>query len=258
MFLTVVIISIPTIYLTNKIIKYLLPTNNNNKKNNILIKLGWKTLNLLSWFEIHINNIYNKIKNYLPILNKQINNPRIKFIFEGNEINNYEINNSVYTNTFPDKYDFVLYELPLSDKELKYDKHIIRYSVHSDIMEIEYNAQNDFNLLSIQIDIKNNKNKSVTYEINFGRTNYYIDGNILFDYKFLQWYLNTFNKVKLAKDDKYTVTFIDNNMNYITLHENEFILINKKNYDIIKTDTTTDKNNVLDGDVCESDASTTL
>jgi hypothetical protein len=60
-----------------------------------------------------------------------------------------------------------------------------------------------------------------------------ITGNILFDRKFLKWYMNKYHKITIKNDDKYSVTFIDHNMNYIILNDTKHIIIKTNNYDVI-------------------------
>jgi hypothetical protein len=71
------------------------------------------------------------------------------------------------------------------------------------------------------------------HNIDMGRNQYMINGNILFDRVFLKWYLNKYLNVRLEKEDKYVVTFIDHNMNYVTLLDYCYLFIKKNNYDII-------------------------
>jgi hypothetical protein len=70
------------------------------------------------------------------------------------------------------------------------------------------------------------------YNLDFGRNQFIIAGNILFDRKFLKWYLKTNNNVILNDNDKYTVSFIDHNMLYNTIDENFCIEIKKNTYEI--------------------------
>jgi hypothetical protein len=60
-----------------------------------------------------------------------------------------------------------------------------------------------------------------------------VSGNVLFDRPFIKWYLNIFKNIVLDNEDKYVITFIDHNMNYITLPDYCYLLVKKKNYDII-------------------------
>ena len=76
-------------------------------------------------------------------------------------------------------------------------------------------------------------NDSAEYSIDLGRNQYMIIGNIVLDRPFLKWYLNTYYNTILAAEDKYIITFIDHNMNYIHLPEYCYLLIKNKNYVIV-------------------------
>ena len=69
--------------------------------------------------------------------------------------------------------------------------------------------------------------------IDLGRTQYMINGNVLFDRPFLKWYLNMRCHTVLDEEDKYVVTFIDHEMNYITLPDYCYLLVKKNGYDIV-------------------------
>ena len=60
-----------------------------------------------------------------------------------------------------------------------------------------------------------------------------MSGNILFDRVFLKWYLNKYCNTLLDSTDKYIITFIDHDMNYITLQDYCYLLIKKNGYDIV-------------------------
>ena len=242
------IMTIPTIIITHKIINYYYPIDSKQ----LAIKTAWNALELCSRFEIYFSNIYNKIKYYIPQL---CNNPHptITFIGDGHEIVTYSL--SEFTNIIKNgkiilKYDFVLYEIPIifQDKYDKYDKYTLRYENHIDIMNIEYhNSANTFDLNMIQFTFKKSKD---TYKIDFGKNNFNIDGNILFDRKFIKWYLNKKHSVILNEDDEYNITFIDHNMNYINLPQYCYIIIDKKNYNIIN-DISDDNLNMIDDLIIE-------
>ena len=223
------IIVLPTIFITHKVMSYYYP----KETKNITMKTSWNALELCSNFEIYISNVYNKIKLYLPSVFEKKNEPIITFVKDGDEIVIYSLSEFINIQRRGKiilKYDFVLYEIPLPLYD-KYDKYILRYENHNDIMHLEYqNSVNTFDLNMIQITFKNSGN---TYKIDFGRNNFNMDGNILFDRNFIKWYLNMHHSYCLDDDDKYDITFIDHNMNSITLPYYCYIIIDKKNYKII-------------------------
>jgi len=70
------------------------------------------------------------------------------------------------------------------------------------------------------------------YTLDFGINNFYMEGNVLCDKAFLQWYLNTCFKVDLV--EPYTCTIMDADINCITLDANSYIVIQKDTYAVIR------------------------
>ena len=172
------------------------------------------------------NYIETTIKPYF-IHNKPL--PRLKFIENGKEIAEFIVSGD----PIPTKYDFVLHEIPAAKDDQLYDKYILRYEHHNDMKQIEYCAKNDFNLFTVQIILNDNINDIIRFNVR--QNHFYINGNKLFDRKFIQWYLNIYHDIKLIPEDTYIVTFIDHNMNYIMLDEHDYIVIKENKYDIIRT-----------------------
>jgi len=220
--------TIPIIVVTHKLMSYFYP----ERMRKLTRKTGWNTLELCSRAEIYISKFYNKIKYYLP----NILSPNITFINDGDEILNYSLSEYItiqknQENTL--KYDFVLYEVNIitMDNYSKYDKYTIRYDSENDIMPFEYkDSENTLDLNMIQLTFKETM---TPYKIDFGRNNFNISGNILFDRKFLKWYMKINYSIVLDDSDEYIITFIDHNMNYITLQNDCYIVIDKNNYKII-------------------------
>jgi hypothetical protein len=218
-----------------------------------LMRSSWNTLELYSRVEIYVSKLYNHYSAYLPQFFVRKPQPTVTFIHNGDEIVKYTDVELIYysvNNKIDFKYDFVLYETPIKNvsKYDKYDNYVERYEKHQDLPHVNfysmlnsptsniYNANKTFELNMIQFTFKNSSN---VYAIDLGRNQFTNRGNILFDRPFLKWYLKKYKQVKLNDDDKYTVTFIDHDMNYIILPHYCYILINKNGYDII---------NVIDDD----------
>ena len=176
--------------------------------------------NATNYLETTFNPFFNY--NHKPL-------PRIKFIENGKEIAEFILSGD----PIPTQYDFVLHEIPAAKNDYLYEKYILRYEDHNNVKQIEYSAENDFNLFTVQIILNENINDIIRF--NVGQNHFYINGNRLFDRKFVQWYLNIYHDIQLNTADTYIVTFIDHNMNYIVLDEHDYIVIKQNNYDIIRT-----------------------
>lgn len=225
MFWTVILIA-PTLFCVKTAIDYIYP----GKIKRFAMKTGWHAMELCSKIEIYTTRMYTT---YMPILFPYKPQAMIKFISDGEEIVNYtvpEFFKKKKTNTLT--YDFILYEIPSKkkDKYDKYDNYVFRYENINDVIHLEYNSLKCFELNMIQITINES---DVVHNIDMGRNQYMINGNILFDRAFLKWHLNKYSNVILEPEDKYVVTFIDHNMNYITLPDYCYLFIKKNNYDII-------------------------
>jgi hypothetical protein len=224
MFWTIAI-SIVTVPFAYKLVERLFP----NKIKTLAINYGWQFLEMCSKVELKAIDMYKKIKPYFP---KKEEKSIITVVHDGDEINKYEFNDFI-KNNINQGYDFVLYEIPLSDNN-KYDKCILRYDNHKDIEEIvELNANNEVNFNVIQFNFKDVTEK--IYNIKFDKTQYMVNNNILFDRKFLKWYMLKNHNLFVQDQDNYNITFIDHEMNYITLSENEYIVIKNNKYEISKT-----------------------
>ena len=196
---------------------------------NMAMKVGWDALEITSRVEIYVSKLYN----YLPaILPRPPPQQLIKFIGEGEEIDSFTLNEFINKKKeIKIAYDFILYEIPIKTQSIyeKYDKYVVRYHDINDVMRLEYTSFKCFELNLIQITI----NETDNYTIDFGRSQFMVSGNVLFDKPFIKWYLNTFKNIVLDDEDKYVVSFIDHNMNYVTVPSYCYILVKKNSYDIV-------------------------
>ena len=227
MWCTAIFIIAPTLYVFKTVVDYIFP----NKLKMVAMKTGWYTMELCSKIEIHATNFYNK---YAPVLFTNNPQPMVKFICDGAETEKYTLTdffNQPKNNINKINYDFILHEVPIliKDKYTKYDNYVIRYQNVTDVIGVELNYLKCFELKMIQMKV----NDVDDYTIDLGRNQFMISGNILFDRKFLKWCLNSNYNVVLEEEDKYVITFIDHNMNYIILPDTSFLLIKNNNYDII-------------------------
>jgi len=231
LFLTIIA---PT-YLTIKTIEYFFPEQTKKIIDTVKEKsvIGFNYLYTSS--SHYVVSLYTKSKNYL-FLNENssaVLNHTIKFIDDGEEVAVYTIDDFLLNKskgTININYDFILYEIPAKNDDDKYDKYIFRYEKMNDILCLEYSNQKGIDFSNIQLSINGSSN---IYKIEFGKTQYMMDGNILFDRAFIKWVLKQTHSICLDKLDQYLITFMDHTMKFITLPEYCYLLINQKKYDII-------------------------
>ena len=167
---------------------------------------------------LFIYYFYNIIK--IILYNKP--EAMLKIIYDGEEIANYTFEEFLYFKKYI-TCDFILYSIPV-----KNDNYVVRYERVEDVLKVEYTSLKCLELTDVHIII----NDSETYPIDFGRHQYYINGNVLFDRKFLKWYLKVNHKVCLDEDE-YKVTFRDHENKFITLPDYCYLLIKRNKYIII-------------------------
>lgn len=245
----IALLSLPLAYISHKIIEMLYP----GQTKTLLIKSGWKIIQLCSYVEIKAISTYTKIRSFFP---ESINTQKavISIICDYDEIAVYTIDEFLILRKHKElpesKYDFILYELPIK-KDDKYTKCILRYENYEDIARIEYNSINNFKFNAIQFNFMEEER---IVNINFNDTQYNVNGNILFDRKFLKWYMYKYHSIGIRRDDRYIITFIDHAMNYITLNEDKHIIIKKNGYDVVENANEVDANaNEVDANVNEVD-----
>ena len=150
----------------------------------------------------------------------------MKIIYDGEEIGSYTFKDFLHLKKYI-TCDFILYSIPAEHE--KYDNYVLRYERVDDVLEVEYTALKCLELTDVHIIV----NEAETYPIDFGRNQYFINGNILFDRQFLKWYLNVHHHIKLADEDDYRVNFRDPEKKFITLPDYCYLYIKKKNYVIV-------------------------
>ena len=226
MFCTFFFIAVPTAIVAYNIIDHYYP----GKLKRYGLKASWYVLDLTSKFEIFSEN---KFKDLKCIIYKKAPPPRaphIKLIRGATEFGNYDLKHFLEMKEgINEPCDFAIYEIPVNNN--KYDNYCILYEDYKDIVEIKYNNLCSFNFLNM-VRFHFTDSTSEIYNLDFGRKQFIIAGNKLFDRKFLKWYLKTNNNVDLGDDEKYTVSFIDHNMLYNTIDENFYIEIKKNTYEI--------------------------
>lgn len=85
-------------------------------------------------------------------------------------------------------------------------------------------------LLAIQVMV--NDNAQDVIRVDFGGTNFFVCGNVLFSRPFLQWYLWSKHSRRLQATDTYSVSFINEKMKLVNLKQ-ECILVLQDSYVIL-------------------------
>jgi len=234
MFWSVIVLSI-TGFFTKKAVDYFYPNKINQIVKKTSYNYGWLLLENISRVEIQISRFWYAYKDCFPFTSN-MNNQELIFIKNGEEkekmiFNEFTINQK-YKHFQPD-YDFILHKIPI-EKVDKYDKYNYcykRYNNKNDICESRYIKSPkciEFTMIVFSI-----KNSDETYCIDNEANQFNIKGNVLYDYDFLKWVLKKYHNLSLTKNDEYILTFIDNNMNCITVPNTCYILIDEDNYKIV-------------------------
>ena len=212
---------------------------NNNfyyKKNidNIFCSLMWILLKLYSKLEI----IYKKLNktDVKKITIKIIENGEIikkydnEYLNKHNDENKFAINTDIMIGNPINKY-MIIGEY--SDGE---NIKIVRFKNVNDIkLDGDYYAESGVKLLGIQLNIKNNGKIKQSLPILFYKNcNHFIENNILFDRKFINYYLKTEKMDVLDLDDNYEIVFFDNDINTHTITDPQYIKINKEDFETIE------------------------
>ena len=182
----------------------------------------WLIAPLLLFIFIFYPDKIKKITLYIVDYNKK--EAILKIIYDGHEIANYTFKDFMHLKEYV-TCDFILYSIPVDNE--KYDNYVLRYESVEDVLEVEYTSLKSIELTDVNIIV----NETKTYPVDFGRDQYFINGNVLFDRKFVTWYLKS--NVQLESDDDYRVVFRDQENNLINLPDYCYILIKKNNYVIV-------------------------
>ena len=120
------------------------------------------------------------------------------------------------------------------------------YNHSNELSMIKYRINNIIHYLRVlsKEDITKNKNYigylktdpkilSITIllndkEYNLSFSEYYLIGNKILDYKFINWYFNYYYTINYITD--YKITIIDGNINMYTLLKNNYILLGKNTF----------------------------
>ena len=172
----------------------------------------------------------NKIKKFIGTLSHylyKVPEANIKIILDGEVVANYSFD------VFLERkknivYDFILYTIPAQHNK-KYDNYVLRYDNADDIVPVKYTGMKSIELTDFLVII----DETDCYPIDFGRTQYLVNGNVLFDRTFLKWYLNDYYNVLLNDRTNYRINFRDPEKKIINLPDYCYLLIKKNNFIIV-------------------------
>jgi hypothetical protein len=233
----VVIIPI-TGFFVKKAIDYFYP----NKINEIIkkksLKYGWIVLDKVSRCEIYMSKLWFTYKHYIP-LTFNPNKQQLIFVKNGEEIVKMNFDDYIEEQIYKDfstKYDFILHHIPIENTD-KYDKYDSCYKRYNDVNTIaECRVLKSPKCIQFTMVVLSIKNSDKTYCIDYGRNQFNINGNVLYDRSFLNWVLKKYHNLSMNENDEYTLTFIDHNMNYVTIPNTCYILIENDDYKIVNDD----------------------
>lgn len=218
--------------------------------------IGWYGMRTYTMVEMKIKNLYNKYLNIsVSIDSKEPYISKIILLNNGNEIMNYSTtvkNNSGIDKTIKfieqsdncNNYDFIISEYVIPKNDITY-VHLTNsletvYNINKVYNSYDNLEKSDTHFLSPTINIKDKKYifnlNNETNKTN-PKTIYLID-NILFHESFVKWYLINYHNVDLDEFSdnemkEYSIQFFDNNMDYITVSNKEYIILGKTDYQVI-------------------------
>lgn len=217
-------------YLTKKICDYTFP----DEMTQIYLKTSIFGLRCVSSLCVVCVKVYNGYRAFL-MDHKKEEDTMILCISNGKVLHTLTGSDIQLLPDFFEKYDLVLYKERLQLNDIcNYKYQITRLDKGSSLA----NGSSSANLPPpstihfVDITVNTNGQK---YTLDFGNSNFYIEGNILCDKVFLQWYLNAFLKIDLV--EPYTYTIMDADINFITLDANSHIVIQKDTYTVASANT---------------------
>ena len=206
---------------------------NNNfyyKKNidKIFCSLMWILLKLYSKLEI----IYKKIKK------THVKEITIKLIHNGEIVKKYD---NFFLNKYNNEKEFIIKNTEVMiNKYMIFGEYndgenikIVRFKHFNDIkFNSDYYNESSVKLIGIQLNIiKNGAIKESLPLLFYKNCNHFIENNILFDRKFINYYLKREKMDILEIHDNYEIIFFDNDINTHTITGPQYIKINKDDFE---------------------------
>ena len=207
-------------YLTKKLCDYMFP----ERMNRFYFKVGFFAIKIytpLYLTGVQFVKAFNMYKD-------RYDQPTILCITNGKVVNKLTGPDMQLHPTCFEQYDLVLYKERAHDENNNYKYQFTRLVKGYSLANLPPPSTVHF----VDITVFTNDQK---YTLDFGLNNFYVEGNILCDKSFLEWYLSTFFKVDLG--DSYRVTIMDADINFISMEANKHIVIKKDGYDIISVET---------------------
>jgi len=135
------------------------------------------------------------------------------------------------------EHDMIIYKHETPPSNEKYDYDILRFKDVSNISETFEPSSVKF--LAIQVKIEGKEPIS----LDFGRNNFYIKSNILFDRPFIKWFLSEKSGITaryiLKDEESYEVNFINHKMNCDRITSEQCVIIDEDDYIITEADDVT-------------------
>lgn len=238
MIIQILLSSLFSLALSKKICDYIYPV----EMNRLYINIGMYGLKAYVSLYLFVQKIY-KYKSYFT--GKDVEGITVLCIKNGRIMRETSLYDVKLSPAFFEYYDMVLCKEPITDSE-EYKYNYFRLTRESCMDNLPYPSNFSF----LDINILNNGEK---YNIDFGENNFYIQGNIIFDKLFLQWYLKQYHRVELAEE--YTCNIMDNDVAFITLNSKSHIHILKDKYIIVSEEIAVASENVVETEASEADNS---
>ena len=141
-------------------------------------------------------------------------------------------------------HDLVINKCETPSGNEKHDYNMLRFKEVSDITH-SFKASS-VKFLAIQLKLEGKK----AIPIDFGKNNFYIDGNVLFDRPFIVWLLRGNSSVEIINSIKhgssYDVEFINHKMNCDRITSKQCIVIGEDDYSVLESTDTTDPEGATD------------
>tara|TARA_E500000331_G_scaffold347936_1_gene388792 strand:- start:3475 stop:4089 length:615 start_codon:yes stop_codon:yes gene_type:complete len=200
--------------------------------NKILIDIYLFLMMILAKIQIFYNQYVGRnLKHIFENVNTEddITEKKLEYIYvkDGEEI----IKTSDTNYVIEDPYDFVI-------KKEKCEKDNVFFGQLSDNLDdvLEKKKRIDNRFMSITMVYKGNE-----YDINLDKPiNFNVVGNVILDYAFMKWYMNTYNNIDIKQQDTYELKVMDNNINIHSLNQISYIELKKEKYEIANSPTDSD------------------
>jgi len=193
-------------------------------------KITWDLLKLYAVNKRRTITYVKNMKNKICGNNLQKNIVFYKNGKRENTVSIDEFNKDIYSDL--EKFDMILYRFPSQECNDKYDLLRLPCDKESlkDLHQKEYKCYKG-KIHSPLLSFTDNSDEK--YDLDFGYDNYYVVGNIIFDYNFIKWIMREKHKIENLGTN-YTISYFDEDMCENTLTVNNSLKIEETK--IIKID----------------------